>query len=331
MNHYHIYHEEIPDFIKECLRTDVMQRLKEVGMNCGCEYTSFPRFRNIESYSRFDHSVGVALIVWHFTESPAQSIAGLLHDIATPAFAHVVDFMRGDYMKQEATEEGTREMISGSVQLQNILKKTGLSTDEVYDYHRYPIADNDSPRLSADRLEYTLGNCINYRIRSKKEVRSFYDDIKTDINEEGEPELAFETLENALDFALAALECSKIYVSDEDRYSMQMLSELLNTAVNLKVISEKELYLTEPVLIEKLRSDRRTARLWEDFCAFKVIIRNNNSDGGCRWRKVFAKKRCIDPLVKGYGRVSALSNAFADELNAFLSAGQDYWICASEA
>ena len=91
MNHYRIYHEEIPDFLLDYLRLPILERLKQVGMNCGCEYTSFPQFKILKPYSRYDHSLGVALIVWHFTRDKAQTVAGLLHDIATPVFAHVVD------------------------------------------------------------------------------------------------------------------------------------------------------------------------------------------------------------------------------------------------
>lgn len=49
-------------------------------------------------------------------------------------------------------------MIASSPELMALLDKSGLTLDDVDDYHRYPIADNDSPRLSADHSEYTLGN-----------------------------------------------------------------------------------------------------------------------------------------------------------------------------
>lgn len=77
MDHQHIYHHGIPGFLRECMETSLIQRLKSVGMNCGCEYTAFPRFADMDSYSRYDHSIGVALIVWHFTHDRKQAIAGL--------------------------------------------------------------------------------------------------------------------------------------------------------------------------------------------------------------------------------------------------------------
>ncbi|MDO4835137.1 MAG: hypothetical protein Q4B07_01615 [Clostridia bacterium] len=44
------------------------------------------------------------------------------------------------------------------------------------------------------------------------------------------------------------------------------------------------------------------------------------------WRRIAAKKRCIDPLIIGTGRVSAYAKPFAAELGAFLSDPQTEWL-----
>lgn len=328
MEFFKLYHHEIPVFLQECARTPAVLRLRDVGMNCGCEYTSFPRFCGLKPYSRFDHSLGVALIIWHFTADPVQAVAGLLHDIATPAFAHVVDFMRGDYLKQEATEAGTADIIETSAELQAVLKKYGLCSDAVSDYHRYPIADNDSPGLSADRLEYTLGNSINYGFCTGKRAEGWYRDLIVGKNEKGQPELTFQTAEAAEDFALTALRCSEVYVSDEDRYSMQMLAELLQDAAVRGVIAESDLYTTEPRVISKLLSDDALAARWANYRACREIHRSEQPRGEGNWRKISAKKRYIDPLVLHRGRMSAVSPTFSAKLSAFLCQSQDIWLLA---
>lgn len=314
--------------MRECARTPAVLRLRDVGMNCGCEYTSFPRFRGLEPYSRFDHSLGAALIIWHFTADPAQAVAGLLHDIATPVFAHVVDFMRGDYLKQEATEAGTADMIAASAELQAVLKKYGLCSGAVSDYHRYPIADNDSPGLSADRLEYTMGNSINYGFCTAERAEAWYRDLVVGTNETGQPELTFQTAETAEDFALTALRCSEVYVSDEDRYSMQMLAELLRDAVSRGVITENDLYTTEPQIISRLLSDKAMAVGWSNFCAYREILRREQPGTEENWRKISAKKRYIDPQVLHQGRVSTVSPVFAAKLCTFLRQNQASWLLA---
>lgn len=325
MNHYQRYCENIPTFLLQAAAAPEILRLQDVGMNCGCEYTSFPRFQNLDSYSRYDHSLGVALIIWRFTHDPAQTLAGLLHDIATPVFAHVVDFLRGDYLTQEATESGTVEMIASSDALRRVLTEQNLTVDDVCDYHRYPIADNDAPRLAADRLEYTLGNCLNYGIRDAETVWSYYQDLIIALNEENTPELAFHTKNIAEDFALAALSCSKIYVADEDRYSMQILSELLKHAIQSGVLEEQDLRTTETVVVKKLLSSADTAEYWQSFRSIEIIERSEQPRGD-GWRKIVAKKRRIDPLIIGLGRVSKVSNLFSEQYEAFLNRSQDYWI-----
>ena len=118
------YHSEVPAWLGEFCAVPEMQRLRGVGMNCGCEYTSFPRFRGLPRYSRFRHSVGVCLITWHFTCSIEQALAALFHDISTPSFAHTVDFLHGDYLRQEYTEGRTAAMITQSAEITALLGNT---------------------------------------------------------------------------------------------------------------------------------------------------------------------------------------------------------------
>ncbi len=327
MQLWDIYHQEIPTFLAEAARTTAMQRLNDIGMNCGCEYTQFPLFANIEPYSRYDHSMGVALIVWHFTGDMVQAMSGLLHDIATPAFAHVIDFLHGDHMTQESTEQGTENVISSSMELCKVLRRYGISVQDVADYHIYPIADNDSPKLSADRLEYTLGNAVNYGIITREEASALYEDLTVGENEYGETELVFKHAEIARAFADAALKCSKIYVADSDRYAMQSLAELLKCAIEMDIISETDLYRQERDIIAKLKQSPLSDR-WEQFCNYSEIIRSETPEEDGNWLCVSAKKRSIDPYVMGAGRTSEIFDDFRDQLCKFRDSGQDYWMSA---
>ena len=321
-----LLHPSVPSLLEELSQTPEMKRLGQVGMNCGCEYTAFPRFAGGRTYNRLVHSLGVGLIVWHFTRDPAQAAAGLLHDVATPTFAHVVDFLRGDYLSQEATEYGTQERIESSAVIQEILKRNGLNTDHVADYHRYPIADNDSPRLSADRLEYTLGNSLRWGILTKPEIDEIYRDLRVGENEDGQPELVFSTASLASGFARAALACSRIYVSDPDRYAMQALSELLSRSLSLEILTQKDLEGTEPPLIAKLEASP-LAPDWRAFRRLNRTLRAPVPPDSRAWRKIPSKKRRIDPLVQGQGRVSSLDPEFCRDLETFLQEPQeDHWL-----
>ncbi len=327
MTDYHsIYRTGTPDFLARLCGTPPLLRLKDVGMNCGCEYTSFPRFASLARYSRFEHSLGAALIVWRFTRDEKQAAAALLHDIATPVFAHVVDFLRGDYLEQTATESGTAELVRRSGEIGAILRELGLRPEDAEDYHRYPVADNDAPRLSADRLDYTCGNAVNFALSDRAELADIFADLRVGLNEYGETELVFQDREKARRFAAIALDCSRIYVCDDDRYAMQRLSELLRAALAAGVIGERDLASTEEAVIGKLCADPALAAEWAAFRALKGTERAARPDGREGWRKIFAKRRRIDPFVAGCGRVSALDPVFSAALDAFMSEKHDYYV-----
>jgi len=330
---YDVYSRDYPDILGELAATPPLLRLRDVGMHCSLEYTSFPAYRDLPAYSRLMHSVGVGRIVWHFTKDPAQAAAGLLHDVATPAFAHVVDFLRGDHMAQESTEADTEAVIAASPEIRRILERHKLTVPQVSDYHIYPVADNPSPRLSADRLEYSLGNMHLVQRRPLSEIAALYGDIALGEDESGAPELAFSHLEEAERFALLALVNARWYVSDEDRFAMQRLADLLRHATELGVLSENDLYATESAVIDKLLLCPETAGPWADYRRMDRLERLPARPEGRYAVNIPAKRRYIDPLVvtsREPVRVSALSPVVREGIRDFLSDDFDRWLCLPE-
>ena len=311
------YRKPMPDFLLAAAQTPTLQRLKDIGMHCGCQYTDFHVFRNLAPYSRFSHSLSVARILWDFTGDPVQTMAGLLHDAATPAFSHVVDFLNGDHLTQESTEEGLDEIVNKDADLMAALD--WIPSEAVTDCGRYPLADCPSPRLCADRLEYTLSNGIHYGF--SRNVQPMYDALVVDVNEDGIEELVFTSSQAALDFADMALACGNVYVCDEDRYAMERLSRLLKKALEDNIITLQDLYTDESQVIQKLPTED-----WESFCRLSRVFRVDGP-GDFSYR-VAAKKRFIDPFVRDRGRVSALFPEFKERMEAFCARSQDYYICA---
>lgn len=316
MQGFDFYSADIPPVLRELAAAPALGRLKNVGMNCGCEYTRFPRFIGLAPYSRYTHSLGAGLITWHFTGNEAAAAAALLHDVATPVFAHTVDFLNGDHEKQESTEDRTYAVIASSKELMSALSRHGLSLEQAADYHIYPVADNDAPRLSADRLEYTLGNAVNFGFADAQAAKELYGDIRVTENEEGESELAFLSKERALAFGRLSLACSRVYTSPEDRYAMQRLSELLKTALTSGALSEDNLYLDEPAVIRILASHPATASLWRGFTGLSRMVSCEECPENAR--VIPAKKRRIDPIVIGRGRLTNLDADYRRELAGYM-------------
>lgn len=323
---WNLYHAECPDFLRRAADTPPMRRLRDIGMNCGCEYTHFPRFLDLGPYSRYDHSLGTALIIWHFTESREQALAGLFHDVTAPVFAHVVDFLKGDHLQQEATEAGIEPCLAASPEVMALLDNEGIPLADVSDYHRYPLADKAVPALSADRLEYTFGNLLNYGFADLGTIRAMYRDLTVARDETGTPELAFRTPELAAAFAAGALKNSRVYVADEDRFAMQALAELLRLALALGTLTEGALWTTETAVIAALERDPVCGPLWRRFCGFSGLLRSAERQTSGTWLRVDAKKRYIDPLAAGMGRVSSWDAEFRRELEAFRRLDFSCWM-----
>jgi len=312
-----VYEKEMPVFLKPYCAAEEMQRLKKVDMNCGMNFTSVPLFQGIEPYTRYEHSVGVACIVHRFTKDPIQTLAGLFHDISTPAFSHVIDFMHGDAMKQESTEEETQNILAHSHAIMKQLKIDGILLDQVYDYHRYPIADNDRPKLSADRLEYTLSAAMDYGFASKEDLQPLYDDIVIGVNEEQERELVFQHAKQATAFTKIALRNGRVFTSIEDRYCMEILACLVKQAIDMHVLCEADLYTNEEIVTAKLaNSEMRQA--WQAYRSIQHVMTSPMKRDG--WISMPAKKRYIDPYcLEKQSRVSQYDAAINQEMNAFLN------------
>ena len=113
---------DIPEFLNKYLSLSSIERLKDVGYFCGMDYASKDIYDFGEYVSRYDHSLNVALITWNLTKDKSATLAGLFHDISTPCFAHVIDYMNKDYNKQESTEIYTKDILIKEKNLIRFLK-----------------------------------------------------------------------------------------------------------------------------------------------------------------------------------------------------------------
>ena len=308
--YYKILCPEFPNFLKKYIELPIMQRLSGIGLLCGTDWTSL--YKNRFFYSRLDHSVGVALIIWNFTKDKTQTIAGLLHDVSTTVFSHVSDFRKGDALTQTTTEEPTTKMILSDSALCKLLESDGIEPKDVVDYHIYPIADNEIPSLSADRLEYMYPSGLALDGSwSFEEIAKTYNDLTILKNEENKEELGFKTIE------MAELYCKKfcmighILQLNENKLSLQLLSQIMSNAVELNVLQEEDfMTLSESKIIEKIESfiSKKTLSMEEQkfatmYNTFRKMTKVEHTSQKLPEDKYFCvslkvKQRYINPLVK---------------------------------
>ena len=146
-------YSQIPLFLIKYLNCPSLLRLKKVGYFCGMDYASKDIYDFKEYISRFDHSLTVALLTYKLTKNKVMTLAGLFHDIATPCFSHVIDYMNEDFLEQESTEEYTEYIMKNDNYLKQCLKEDNIDIHDIINFKKYSIVDNDRPKLCADRLD----------------------------------------------------------------------------------------------------------------------------------------------------------------------------------
>lgn len=304
LEYYKVLEPEFPEWLKDYINTKELLKQNYISVTCGTIYSDL--YESSFFYSSLDHSIAVALIIWHFTHDKKQTLSGLFHDIATPVFKHSIDFLNGDYMNQESTEDLTTSIILNSKEIMNLLNRDNIDIKEVNDYHLYPIADNDTPFLSSDRLEYSLSNALfTYNKLNIDEIKKIYDDIYVGKDENGNIELSFKTKSLARQFVKVTSELSIIYRADKTRYSMQLLADIIKKLNDEGKVTIDDLYeLKESEIIEIIESSDYS-EIFNTWRNAKKILVSKDKPEGVYYVNHGSKIRYIDPLVEGK-RISSI-------------------------
>lgn len=297
-----IFCKQFPEFLIRYINTKEMQRLKGIGQFCGADYCGLSGYNNMKFfYSKLDHSISTALIVWNFTGSVEATLAALFHDIKAPVFSHAVDYMNGDAILQVSTERGTEEVIRNSIEIRRLLFEDGISVNNVVDYKKYSIADNERPKLSADRLEGLFSACYVWlNIWDLSDVEEIYNNINTCVNEDLKLELCIRNPKTNRKFIKGMIDLSNALQSKEDKYSLTFLGSIVNEAIQSDLVSYEEIFIiTEEYIIRRMEeSDNSWLQyMWEFFKKNKYVDNPNRDIQRMYDIQIKCKKAVINPLV----------------------------------
>ncbi len=311
--YFNILSEEIPEFLVEYIKTPEMQRLDKISALVGNDYTKL--FNVKFFYSSLSHSVGVALIIWNFTKDKKQTLAGLFHDIASPAFRHCIDYLNGDYLVQESTQINTSEIIKNSREIMKLLERDNIKLEEVDDYTLYPIADNSTPKLAADRLEYTFSDILTFiNGWNLDEIREIYNDICVMKNEDNIEELGFCNIKMAEKFVEGASLLWYSFQSNKDKLKSQFIADIIKKMNNKNLINKEDLYKKKKKEIVHMIENCEYKEISEAFKKFRKS--DKIGEGEVKPENKYCvslniKRRYIVPLVSGK-RINELSSKAKD-------------------
>jgi len=167
-----IYGEfELSGVIKELILTSSFQRLKKIHQG-GPIFLINPQVNQ----TRFEHSIGVMLLIKKLGGNIKEQIAGLIHDISHTAFSHLIDYVLE--IEEEDYHEKRYEKVLQNQEIINILKQYGFEVSEFLDLEQYPILEYPLPNLSADRIDYTLRDLFQIEHISEEEINTFLEGLQ---------------------------------------------------------------------------------------------------------------------------------------------------------
>ncbi|PGS56403.1 HD domain-containing protein [Bacillus sp. AFS041924] len=161
---------KIDNVLVELINTKPIQRLKKIHQ-AGATYLVDPRFNG----TRYDHSIGVMLLIKRLGGSIKEQIAGLLHDVSHTAFSHVIDFVFD--INEENYHETIFEKVILDSEIPSILEKYQIDINEIFDIDKWELLEKELPKLCADRIDYTLRDMYTYFGITKNEMNAFLNSL----------------------------------------------------------------------------------------------------------------------------------------------------------
>jgi len=270
----------------ELIKSKPVQRLQGLA-----QFGLPDQYYHVKGFNRFEHTLGVLILLRKFGADLEEQIAGLIHDVSHTAFSHVYDALIGNSEREDFQDRILEDFVRRS-EIAEILSKYQIKLEHIFPIEKFSLLEQPIPDLCADRLDYTL-----------REFYSWYDPSLSSLWRDltvYEGQFVFSKIESARKFAegYKALN-EKNWASQEGLARYQIFSDLLGYALERKIIEEHDFWRDDTYILNKLQNsgDEYILRTLNELeqGSFKIKIRLKK------------KQRRIDPKVLVEGRAIRLS------------------------
>ena len=250
-----------------------------------------------KTVTRFEHSLGVFLLLKRLEATPKEQVAGLLHDISHTAFSHAVDFV----FSSEAQDhhEGLKPEFLNRPDLAGALRGLGYRPEDFFDDSVYPLLEQPLPALCADRLDYFFRDSLTCGVTTTEQVANYLAALVV-----VGPVIAFN------DEAVARQVAEQFAVMNRDWWASPTeafiyneFADALREAFRLGVLRRADLLTDDARVLEKLRG-AKAGRIGEKL---QGVLRFRPEAIRDFRVKVAPKSRWLDPLVFDSRGLSKLS------------------------
>ncbi len=273
----------------DCPTYQRLQGIKQAGPSA----LAFP-FKQV---TRFEHCLGVYLLLRRLGATRREQVAGLLHDLSHTAFSHAVDFI---YESDEQNHhEDLKPRFLRRPDILEALGRLGYGPEEFDDDSIYPILERRLPRLCADRVDYFLRDSLACGVTDRPTATVILNHL-TVVGDE----IVFTDISIAQKAAdLFAVMNRDWWASPTEAFIYNEFAEVIRRGFHLGLLQERDLLEDDTTVLTKLDQS-------EDPKIFGSLarIRNFNPSYLDGYEvKVPPKVRWIDPMVQSGAKLCALS------------------------
>lgn len=281
-----IYGEvEFSGIIEEIIKTNVFRRLKKIHQG-GSIFLVDPKI----NHTRFEHSIGVMLIIKKVGGSLEEQIAGLIHDISHTAFSHLIDYIL-EIEGEDYHEHRYAEVLKDR-ELAAVLNKYRIDDTLLADLDKFRLLEYPLPYLSADRIDYTLRDMFQIGKISLGEISWFINGLVAFDNR-----IVLKSKEYGTWFQEQYSFLTAEYFEDVKNIEINMIMKtIIKDCLQNGIIEETDFFKDDFYLIDKV-NQKSDLRQWIN------RIRGN----GLKNKKLTTKKRIVDPEIIVNNKILRLS------------------------
>jgi len=274
--------------LKELVSSKELLRLKKIA-----QFGVPDKYYWIKGFSRYEHSVGVMLLLRILGADLETQVAGLIHDVSQKAFSHVADWVFGSQVSEDGHDLGHEEFIA-ETRIPAILKNHGFDFKKVIEPLNYPALDRHIPHLCVDRVDFALREFKMWA--APKLVKECLESLL--IHED---RLVFDNVATTEKFGKNYLKLQTEHWGSRQAVARyELFSRILKDGVKKGVVKPKDFYQTDDFIIKKLESNNEFREELKPLKKKKLP----RTDGKKRIRKKF---RYVDPEVLIGGKPARLS------------------------
>jgi len=293
------------------IKTPAFTRLKDVD-----QWGYPPMYANPKSLpteemgcKRYEHSLGVYVLLKLFKAPIKEQIAGLIHDISHTVFSHSIDYaLKEGSGKKHNYQDDTMKTYIKTTNIPDILAKYNFDLDYILNKNYFPLLEKEAPDLCADRIDYLLRDALVTREINNKKVTALRNGLIAENNQ-----WVFEDYKLAREFADLFYKMNFIYYCNLESAAMfRSVGDVLQYAIQNQYISMDDIYTTDTEILMAVnkyaKSDEYLKKMLNRMNN-KKKFENNPDDYD---NEVFCKSRMVDPLFKKDNKIMRISDVDKD-------------------